>query len=67
MKQKKFADTYRVTESTSTKFCLRTNYYKTGVINDPLGQPTVPVGSDCFGADVRTDGRTYGQTDVRTD
>ena len=21
--------------------------YKTGVINDPLGQPTVPAGSDC--------------------
>ena len=23
------------------------NGYKTGVINDPLGQPTVPAGSDC--------------------
>ena len=22
-------------------------YYKTGVINDPLGQPTVPACSDC--------------------
>ena len=21
--------------------------YKTGIINDPLGQPTVPAGSDC--------------------
>ena len=23
------------------------NIHKTGVINDPLGQPTVAVGSDC--------------------
>ena len=23
------------------------NEYKTGVMNDPLGQPTVPAGSDC--------------------
>ena len=28
---------------------------KTGVINDPLGQPTVPVGSDCR---LILDGRT---------
>ena len=33
--------------------------HKTGVINEPLGQPTVPAGSDCrlilkFGTDGRT-------------
>ena len=38
---------------------------KTGVINDPLGQPTVPAGSDCrwilkFCAG-RPPGLTYGQ------
>ena len=42
--------------------------HKTGVINDPLGQPTVPAGSDCRLIlkfwDVRTDGRTYGLTDT---
>ena len=41
---------------------VNVNYYKTGAINDPLGQPTVPAGSDCrwilkFCAG-RTDGRT---------
>ena len=55
------------------------NIHKTGVINDPLGQPTVPAGSDCRlilkfwngrtegRKDGRTDGRTDGLTDVRTD
>ena len=39
-------------------------FYKTGVINDPLGQPTVPAGSDCrlilkfWEVRIRTDGRT---------
>ena len=37
--------------------------YKTGVINDPLGQPTIPAGSDCrwiwsFVPDGQPDGRT---------
>ena len=45
--------------------------YKTGVINDPLSQPTVPAGSldlFCFGRfwKVGTNVRTYRQTDVRT-
>ena len=31
---------------------------KTGVINDPLGQPTIPAGSDCR--------LILGRTDVRT-
>ena len=38
------------------------------VINDPLGQPTVPAGSDCRMImkfwDGRTDGHTYGRTDT---
>ena len=42
--------------------------YKTGVINDPLGQPTVPLGSDCRLIlkfwDGRTDRRTDGLTDT---
>ena len=45
---------------------------KTGVINDPLGQPTVPAVSDFRLIlkfwdglmDGRTDGRTYGLTDT---
>ena len=49
---------------------------KTGVINDPLGQPTVPVALDFevlrrtyvrVRTDGRTEGRTDGQTDGRTD
>ena len=36
--------------------------YKTGVINDPLGQPTVPAGSDCRLILKFWDGRTDGQT-----
>ena len=28
-------------------FSVKEKYYKTGVINNPLGQPTVPAGSDC--------------------
>ena len=44
--------------------------YKTGVVNDPLGQPTVPAGIEdlfCFGRflKVGTDGRIYGRTDNR--
>ena len=31
---------------------------KTGVINDPLGQPTVPAGSDCSLILMFWDGRT---------
>ena len=45
------------------------NNNKTGVINDPLGQPTVSAGSDCRLIlkfwDVQT--RTYGRTDGLTD
>ena len=37
---------------------------KTGVINDPLGQPTVPAGSDCRLILKLWDGRTYGLTDT---
>ena len=44
---------------------------KTGVINDPLGQPTVPSGSDCRLILKFWNGRTYlrkdGRTYVRTD
>ena len=36
--------------------------YKTGVINDPLGQPTVPAGSDCRLISKFWDGRTDGRT-----
>ena len=48
-------------------FITKLNLNKTGVINDPLGQPTVPAGSDCplilkFW-DGRTDRRAYVQTD----
>ena len=40
---------------------------KTGVIHDPLGQPTVPAGRDChlilsFGTDGLTAGRTNGHS-----
>ena len=28
-------------------YTQKSQYYKTGVINDPLGQPTVSAGSDC--------------------
>ena len=37
-------------------------FYKTGVINDPLGQPTVPGGSDCLLIVKFWDGRTYGHS-----
>ena len=40
---------------------------KTGVINDPLGQPTVPAGSDCRWILKFWDGRTDGRTDRRSD
>ena len=50
---------------------LTTKFYKTCVINDPLGQPTFPSGSDCRWILKFCAGRTYrrtdGQTDVRTD
>ena len=36
-------------------------HFKTGVINDPLGQPTVPVGSD-YRLILQFLGRTYGRT-----
>ena len=36
---------------------------KTGVINDPLGQSTVPAGSDCRLILKFWDGQTYGRTD----
>ena len=49
--------------------CTKTNFnnenitsYKTEVINDPLGQPTVPAGSACRFISKFWDGRT----DVRT-
>ena len=35
---------------------------KTGVINDPLGQPTVPAGSDCRLILNFWDGRMDGRT-----
>ena len=35
---------------------------KTGVINDPLGQPTVPAGSDCRLILKFWDGRTDGHS-----
>ena len=35
---------------------------KTGVINDPLGQPTVPAGSDCRLIIKFWDGRTDGHS-----
>ena len=38
------------------------NEYKTGVINDPLGQPTVPVGND-FRLILKKLRRTDGRTD----
>ena len=37
--------------------------HKTGVINDPLGQPTVPAGSDCRLILKFCAGRTDGRTD----
>ena len=52
-------------------FLIKYNFNKTGVINDPLGQPTVLAGSDCRWILKFCAGRTYiqmdGQTDVRTD
>ena len=39
---------------------------KTGVINDPLGQPTVPAGSNCCWILKFCVGRTYVRTDGRT-
>ena len=47
----------------STKY----NLNKTGVINDPLDQPTVPAGSDCRWILKFCAGRTYRRTYVRTD
>ena len=41
---------------------------KTGVINDPLGQPTVPAGNDCSLIPMFWDGRTdnlWGNSDHR--
>ena len=38
------------------------NNNKTGVINDPLGQPAVPAGSDCRLILKFWDGRTDGRT-----
>ena len=37
----------RLTSITVTMLKLKMELYKTGVINDPLGQPTVTAGSDC--------------------
>ena len=37
------------------------------VINDPLGQPTVPADSDCRLILKFWDGRTDGRTDIWTD
>ena len=42
--------------------CCRYNHDKTGVINDPLGQPTVPAGSDSRLILKFWDGRTEGRT-----
>ena len=39
---------------------------KTGVINDPLGQPTVPAGSDCRWILKFCAGHMDGQTKGRT-
>ena len=39
--------------------------YKTVVINDPLGQPTIPAGSDCRLILKFWDGRTDGRTDTK--
>ena len=41
----------------------KNNFNKTGVINDPLGQPTVPAGSDCRLILKFWNGRTDGRTD----
>ena len=41
---------------------IETKGNKTGVINDPLGQPTVPAGSDCRLILKFWDGRTYRRT-----
>ena len=40
------------------------NYNKTGVINDPLGQPTVLAGSDCHLISNFWDRRMYVRTDT---
>ena len=42
---------------------MKINKDKTGVINDPLGQPTVPAGSDCHLILKFWDGWTYVRTD----
>ena len=44
----------------------KSKFYKIGVINDPLGQPTFPAGSDCRLILKFWDGRTDGRTDLRT-
>ena len=41
---------------------MKRNKYKTGVINDPLGQPTVPAGRDCRLILKFRDGRTDWRT-----
>ena len=41
---------------------LKVKGNKTGVINDPLGQPTVPARSDCRLILKFWDGRTDGQS-----
>ena len=45
----------------------KSKWNKTGVINDPRGQLTVPAGSDCRLILKFWDGLTDGRTDGRTD
>ena len=49
---------------TTDDTCENNYHYKAGVINDPLGQPTVPAGSDCRVILKFCDGRTDGLTDT---
>ena len=56
-------DVYWFEASSITHHLLsRHNNNKTGVINDPLGQPTVPAGSDCRLILKFWEGRTDGRT-----
>ena len=53
-----------IRDSSSKKYLGRKNKEnKTGVINDPLGQPTVPAGSDCRWILKFCAGRPAGRTD----
>ena len=51
----------RIVKNSSWKCSIGKKKNKTGVINDPLGQPKVPAGSDIL-FDIAVLGRTYGQT-----